>query len=99
MWAFGRGGPHLGLGTDADQVLLARVDGHDLFGTLVVLVVTGKHHSGAVTADGSMHMWGNGGHGQLGHGDLEVRSRPTRLGKELFAGSPATQVACGGTLL
>jgi len=95
VWAFGSGGPHLGLGTDADQVLPARVFGRDLFGDVVVLVATGEKHTAAVAADGSLHTWGDGSHGKLGHGDLELRSRPTRLGKELLARSPAVQVACG----
>jgi len=97
VWTLGAGGPHLGLGTDTNtgQVRPACVGGCDLFGALVVSVAAGRMHNAAVAADGSLHTWGSGRDGRLGHGDMEVRWRPTRLGKELFAGSPAVHVACG----
>ena len=95
MLAFGSGCPQLRLGTNTDQLLPVCVGRRDFFGALIILVATGECHATAVAADGLMHTWGKGGHGQLGHGDLEVRSRLTLLGKELFARSPAAQVTCG----
>ena len=42
-----------------------------------------------------MYTWGHGRHDELGHGDREQQTRPTRLDKTLFGRSPAVQEACG----
>lgn len=36
-------------------------------------------HSGAITKDGSLYMWGNNGSGQLGDGTCENRSVPVKI--------------------
>ena len=100
VWYFGQRGASLGqrgapLGHGDDELQPARVGGHEQFGALVVLVATADLHCAAVAADGSLHTWGDAGFGQLGHGDLTVRTRPERLGTELFGGSRAVHVACG----
>jgi len=75
----------------------------------VVMLAAGGHHSAAVTDDGVLWTWGEGAQGQLGHGDLEARRKPTavvtgkrggmsswiRLGADTFKGSPVIMVACG----
>ena len=102
LLSFGMSGARLGLGVcaDAAHVFPARIGG--LLGRLgglldmtVVLLATGSNHSAAVANDGSVHTWGYGGHGQLGHGARHEHWQPTRLGKELFGGSSAVHVACG----
>jgi len=49
----------------------------------------------SLTKKGALWSWGDGGFGQLGHGDRKPRQRPQRLGREMFGGSPAVMVACG----
>jgi len=99
LWAFGEGTDgQLGLGMHADQVLPALVGGADevFDGEAVVIVAAGRKHTACVTAKGTVWTWGNGAFGNLGHGNREPRQRPTRLGKEIYGGSPAVMVACGG---
>jgi len=98
LWSFGQGMyGQLGLGTHARQTLPALVGGADevFDGEAVVVVAAGRMHTACVTAKGTLWTWGNGRNGRLGHGDREPRQRPTRLGKEMFGGSPAVMVACG----
>lgn len=45
-------------------------------------VAAGGSHSLALATDGSLWAWGDNGSGQLGLGDTQGRSRPTRLGGE-----------------
>ena len=88
-----------GHGTDAYQLLPACVGSPDdvFYGEAVVMVAAGHHHTACVTAKGKLWTWGNGEFGQLGHGDRESRQRPERLEKEMYGGSPAVMVACGGS--
>ena len=46
-----------------------------------------------VTRDGEVYTWGDGGHGNLGHGDQINQYAPKRV--EALIGVKATQVACG----
>jgi len=39
--------------------------------------------------------WGRGAEGQLGHGDVQDRLRPERIGRELLGGWTVIMVACG----
>ena len=95
VWAWGSGDSGvLGLGNDAHQLVPIKVGGHDVFGARVVKVAAGPNHAASVAA-GTLWTWGDGEYGQLGHGDLEPRQRPERLGREMFGGSPAVMVACG----
>jgi len=99
LWTFGNGEHgRLGLGTVADQLLPALVGGADevFDGEGVVMVAAGLRHTACVTAKGTLWTWGGGEYGRLGHGDRERRQRPVRLGKEMYGGSPAVMVACGG---
>ena len=98
LWSFGKGrSGQLGVGTDVHQLLPACVGGSDevFDGEAVVVVAAGYQHTACVTAKGTLWTWGNGQNGRLRHGDREPRQRPTRLGKEMFGGSPAVMVACG----
>ena len=62
----------------------------------VVMVAAGERHSVASTLEEELLTWGNGFSGQLGHGDREDRTRPAKLGREVFGGSAVTMVSCGG---
>jgi len=93
IWAWGRGrAGQLGLNTSENQLLPARVN---TTYRCMVMVAAGCHHAVGVTSEGTLLSWGAGSGGQLGHGDLETRSRLTLLGKELFGGRKAVMVACG----
>ena len=87
------------LGTDAHQLLPTLLGGTDevFFGEAVVMVAAGSHHAACVTAKGMLWSWGDGRNGRLGHGDCTPRQHPERLGKEMYGGSPAVMVACGGS--
>jgi len=98
LWSFGKGASgQLGLGTGADKLLPACLGGADevFDGEAVVMVAAVREHTACVTAKGTLWTWGNGRTGQLGHGDREPRQRPTRLGKDMYGGSPAVMVSCG----
>ena len=64
-------------------------------GSRVVMVAAGGNHSAASTSEGELLTWGEGICGQLGHGDQEDRTRPAKLGREVFGGSSVTMVSCG----
>ena len=46
-----------------------------------------------VTADGAVWSWGDGGRGQLGHGDLQNQLLPKKI--EAFAGQRVVAVSAG----
>ncbi|XP_052414804.1 alsin-like isoform X1 [Carassius gibelio] len=66
----------------------------------VVFVAAGSAHSGVVTEDGRVHMWGENAHGQCGLSGLSVIPNPTPVGVlDSVATPPQTvkilEVACG----
>ncbi len=66
----------------------------------VVFVAAGSGHSGVVTEDGGVHMWGENAHGQCGLSGLSVIPNPTPVGVlDSEATPPQTvkilEVACG----
>uniref|UniRef100_A0A8C2BMP2 Alsin Rho guanine nucleotide exchange factor ALS2 b n=1 Tax=Cyprinus carpio TaxID=7962 RepID=A0A8C2BMP2_CYPCA len=66
----------------------------------VVFVAAGSVHSGVVTEDGGMHMWGENTHGQCGLSGLSVIPNPTPVGVLDSEGMPPQtvkilEVACG----
>uniref|UniRef100_A0A672T3F3 Alsin Rho guanine nucleotide exchange factor ALS2 n=1 Tax=Sinocyclocheilus grahami TaxID=75366 RepID=A0A672T3F3_SINGR len=66
----------------------------------VVFVTAGSAHSGVVTEDGGVHMWGENAHGQCGLSGLSVIPNPTPVGVlNSVATPPQTvpilEVACG----
>ena len=56
-------------------------------------VSAGDFHSLALAANGSVRSWGNGGGGQLGHGDGQRQLLPKKI--EAFAGQHVVAVSAG----
>jgi len=98
MWTFSAG-MHgvLGLGTDTDQQVQACVQEHDeVFGGETIIILAAVHlHAACVLDKGTLWTWVLGANGRLGHGNREPSQRLTRLGKEMYSGSPALMVSCG----
>lgn len=66
----------------------------------VVFVAAGSAHSGVVTEDGGVHMWGENAHGQCGLAGLSVIPNPTPVGVLDLEATPLQtvkilEVACG----
>eukprot|EP01006_Ploeotia_vitrea_P055350 TRINITY_DN67988_c3_g3_i5.p1 TRINITY_DN67988_c3_g3~~TRINITY_DN67988_c3_g3_i5.p1 ORF type:complete len:456 (-),score=30.67 TRINITY_DN67988_c3_g3_i5:259-1626(-) len=60
------------------------------FGERVSLIAAGANHSMAV-AGSTLYTWGNGEHGQLGHGDTQTKYSPTAVkGSNKY--NPITQI-------
>ena len=93
-WGFGS---HGRLGHDDTEDLWApRLVEPGLFGgEKVVFVAAGGDHTVAVTTGGRLYTWGQGWHGQLGHGDTGNRLVPTLVGPGAFGGSAVVMAACG----
>lgn len=71
-----------------------------LSGQRVVAVAAGSFHSGAVTEDGGVHMWGDNGSGQCGLSGLSTVPNPTPVALvDSDASPPQTvpvrELACG----
>lgn len=69
-----------------------------LGGQRVVAVAAGSFHSGAVTEDGGVHMWGDNGAGQCGLSGLSSVPNPTPLALLDSSGAqtvPVAELACG----
>ncbi|KAJ8003567.1 hypothetical protein DPEC_G00149690 [Dallia pectoralis] len=71
-----------------------------LGGQRVVAVAAGSFHSGVVTEDGGLHMWGENAHGQCGLSSLSVVPNPTPVAVlDLDTSPPQTvcvlELACG----
>ncbi|KAM4711014.1 alsin isoform 2-T2 [Anableps anableps] len=69
-----------------------------LSGQRVVAVAAGSFHSGAVTEDGSVHMWGDNGAGQCGLSGLSCVPNPTPVALLDPGGAqtvPVLELACG----
>ena len=86
----GRDGP-LGHGGEQNQLLPKKVEA--LTGQRVVAVSAGYFHSLALTADGALWSWGNGGFGKLGHGDEQRQLLPKKV--EALAGQRVVAVSAG----
>jgi RCC1 and BTB domain-containing protein len=77
---------------EGDQYRPKRVTGC-LESKKVVFVATNGVHTACITKNGDTYTWGNGNHGQLGHGDEASHSTPKLV--EGLAGKKAKEVACG----
>ena len=79
VWSWGRGGwGRLGHGDQQNQLLPKKVEA--FAGQRVVAVSAGDYdHSLALTADGAIWSWGQGGSGCLGHGDLSDQMLPKKI--------------------
>ena len=65
-------------------------------GTKIVSVSTGvgDAHTLAVTSDGEVWSWGDGGSGKLGNGDTDRCRRPKKI-NHAFDGTPVLEAHCG----
>ena len=90
-WGCGRDG-RLGHGDEHNQLLPRKIEA--LAGLRIVAVAPGYFHSLALTADGALWSWGDGGGGQLGHGDRQRQPLPRKI--EAFAGPRVVAVSAGG---
>ena len=92
VWSWGGGlFGKLGHGDEPNQWQPKKVEA--FAGRRVVAVSAGITHSLAITPDGSAWSWGNGGQGQLGHGDALNQLLPKKI--EAFAGQRFVAVAAG----
>lgn len=66
----------LGIGAAGDDQLLPQSIKLD---SAVVAVAAGANHSCAITSLGEVHCWGSNEYGQLGIGNFESKSAPTRV--------------------
>ena len=92
VWSWGRGAfGRLGHGDQQHQLLPKKVEA--FAGQRVVAVSAGGHYSLALTADGAVWSWGEGGEGELGHGDEQDQLLPKKI--EAFAGLRVVAVSAG----
>jgi len=79
VWSWGNGDfGKLGHGDRQHQLLPNKVEA--FADQRVVAVSAGGQHSIAITADGAVFTWGEGGHGCLGHGeDLSNQRLPKKI--------------------
>ena len=82
----------LGTGDTARRLAPTRVVG---LPAPVRQVATGQYHTGIVTEAGDLFMCGKGECGQLGLGDEDDRTTPTRVVRAVFDGEAVLMVACG----
>ena len=88
-WGWGEHGA-LGLGDSSNQCSPCLVD---TFAHQLVSVSCGAFHTAAVTKKGNVLTWGNGGSGQLGHGDNSHQYLPFQV--DYFRDHFITDVTCG----
>ena len=96
VWTWGFGGyGALGHGDRADRLAPAPVEA--LLGRAVVAASCGSYASAAVTREGSVHTWGWGRHGQLGHGAAgnSPWPRAVAVDRDGVLLPPARAIACG----
>jgi len=92
VWSWGCGDcGQLGHGDRQDQLLPKKVEA--LSGRRDVAVSAGSSHSLALSADGNVWSWGQGGQGQLGHGDPHEQQLPKKI--EAFAARRVVAVSAG----
>jgi len=96
LFAWGYGGEgqlgHGGRGEAHAPHLLPRA----VFGgSLIVQAACGNTHTAAITEEGSLWTWGDGGYGKLGHGDEGDCLEPTLLLSQNLGSERVVSVACG----
>ena len=92
VWSWGDGSfGRLGHGDRQDQLLPEKIEA--LAGQRVVAVSAGFAHNLAITADGAVWSWGDGGFGRLGHGDQQRQPLPMKI--EALAEQHVVAVSAG----
>ena len=95
VWSWGRGGwGQLGHADGQSQLLPKKIEA--LAGQRVIAVSAGRAHSLALTAGGAVWSWGDGYHGQLGHGDEQHQLLPKKV--EAFADRRVVAVSAGSAV-
>lgn len=77
--SFGARNQHGQLGRDCTSEEQMREAGYVEQVKNVAVIGCGASHSMCIDFNGNLYTWGQGAHGQLGHGDRESRSRPTKV--------------------
>jgi alpha-tubulin suppressor-like RCC1 family protein len=60
----------------------------------LIYIECGRRYTVGITKNGKVFSWGDNSNGQLGHGDREARSVPTKV--EALDGIVFIKVSCGG---
>jgi len=81
----------LGHGNQHIQLLPKEIE--TFAGQRAIALSAGTRHSLAITADGSVWSWGDGGFGKLGHGDQQTQLLPKKV--EALAGGRVVAVSAG----
>ena len=89
-WGDGSYG-RLGHGHVSDQITPKRVE--SLLGVTAKQVACGSNHAAVCTEDGQVFTFGQGGRGQLGHGDREHKTSPGLV--LALEGYHISQIQCG----
>jgi len=78
VWSWGGGGGgQLGHGDEQDEHLPKKIEA--LAGQRVIAASAGTKHSLALTADGAVWSFGDGGYGKLGHGNEQRQLMPKKI--------------------
>jgi alpha-tubulin suppressor-like RCC1 family protein len=83
----------LGLGHEQPMVVPSQVAIQE--GSGVYRIACGRNHSAAVDVDGHLYMWGWGGRGQLGQGEISKSPQSSPVLVEGFNDQPVTDISCG----
>ena len=78
LHTFGRGDfGQLGHGDQQNQASPKRVEVEAWQGRRVTSVACGEYHTAVILDDGTLHTFGSGGSGRLGHGDEQKQASPS----------------------
>jgi alpha-tubulin suppressor-like RCC1 family protein len=61
------------------------------------IIACGTSHTIAVAKDGTVHTWGNGESGKLGHGNIEGSYTPKATSLRVYGKDEEISVACGSS--
>ena len=94
IWSWGSGGEDnaLGHGGKEQKVVPEKVTA--LKGQVVTHLAAGHEHVAAVTADGALYTFGDGGNGRLGHGDTETQTAPKLVEVQEWGARRVVSVVC-----
>ena len=94
-WGSGKWG-QLGHGVRQDERFPRKVDTEKALGSFVK-VACGDRHTAVLNDQGGLITFGNGQHGQLGHGNGLDCLRPTLLKEDTLGGERVVALDCGAT--